>query len=696
MKNEKNFITQRYQLAMDRIREIGNETVIQAPFLDYFQKISNFLLEMGSLKEQLEVRRTQDGFVCKARTMEELQKENRALYEDILPENYKNSYGNPVFSVATMGEEYGRILSFLYCELRSLIVSAFEGEDYFFVVRLELFLEIYHSFYFSYEEEMKEPPYEDIRQIVYWFFSDYAEEEIENRIIQQIQPQGDFATHIIMNGNLDNPEYLFEFGEYITANEIETSKYIAALPQETVRKMADTYTEGYRKGFILGNKDITRKKVVNIRYTLGFERVVKQAIENFGAMNLKPTIYRSPVSAFHKNGMSKIGYYGANPNKQYDFDHKEDKALFFDKLYMNRRLEVLKKVYEKNKEQAALFGGPAVIEVFGEEPFEPQNKKEACELSDIQQKLSVEYAIKSGDLVNKYIKGEERSFTIIAFPVPAIGENFQEIFDEVIRINTLDADLYGQIQDTIIQTLDKAEHVEIKGMGENRTNLVVALRKLEHPEKETIFENCVADVNIPVGEVFTSPKLEGTTGILHVTEVFLNELKYENLTISFTDGMITDYTCTNFKKEDENRKYIKDNVLFHHESIPMGEFAIGTNTTAYMVTKKFNMADKMPILIAEKMGPHFAVGDTCYSHSEDVAVFNPNGKEIVARDNSVSILRKKDSKKAYFNCHTDITIPYDELGELTAVTVEGERIPIIIRGRFVLDGCQKLNEAFNE
>ena len=47
-------------------------------------------------------------------------------------------------------------------------------------------------------------------------------------------------------------------------------------------------------------------------------------------------------------------------------------------------------------------------------------------------------------------------------------------------------------------------------------------------------------------------------------------------------------------------------------------------------------------IIAEKTGPHFAVGDTCYSWSEDTAVYNPDGKEIIARDNEVSILRKKD------------------------------------------------------
>ena len=36
-------------------------------------------------------------------------------------------------------------------------------------------------------------------------------------------------------------------------------------------------------------------------------------------------------------------------------------------------------------------------------------------------------------------------------------------------------------------------------------------------------------------------------------------------------------------------------------------------------------------MIAEKTGPHFAVGDTCYSWAEDKKVYNPNGKEIIAR-----------------------------------------------------------------
>ena len=126
----------------------------------------------------------------------------------------------------------------------------------------------------------------------------------------------------------------------------------------------------------------------------------------------------------------------------------------------------------------------------------------------------------------------------------------------------------------------------------------------------------------------------------------------------------------------------------------MGEFAIGTNTTAYVAAEKYGIADKLPILIAEKMGPHFAVGDTCYSWSEDTPVFNPDGKEIIARDNEVSILSKEDMSKAYFGCHTDITIPYDELGSIRVLGKNGEETSIIEDGRFVLPGTEELNKPF--
>lgn len=681
---------ERFLLAKERIGQIEAESVLEEPFQSYFKKTAAFvLLLLEEWKRVAEL--TWDSF-----ELSEWEARNRRLYADILPERYGTCQANPAYAAKQYGLDMGRALSFLYAELHSQIASVYEQDKEALLIRMELFLEVYQAFVCEWQERKGVPDSETVRQMIYWFISDYTGPEVLKRIGNQVAAKEDFVLDIIKEADLSDLRYLYRYGEYITENEKALAVYMNSLPEETIARMADTYTEGYRIGFVAGNKDISKKKTVNIRYGIGFERMVRQAVKNFEAMGLKPVIYRALESVFHKKGVHRIGYFGAAANRQFTYDHREDEALYLDKRYMRRRLEALKEAYEAYKEEAREHGGPACIELFGEIPFAPESKATACALDEKQRALSVEYASEAGELVNAYIPGEERSFTIIAFPVPEIGKDFPAIFDAVIAMNTLDSKLYQKIQQDMIDTLDNAKQVRIKGRDKNRTDLTVALFALQHPEQESLFENCTADVNIPVGEVFTSPRLEGTHGILHVSRVFLNGLEYRDLEIHFKDGMTTEYSCKNFASEEENKKYLQDNVLFHHESLPMGEFAIGTNTTAYRAAKEYAIEDRLPILIAEKTGPHFALGDTCYSHSEDVTVYNPDGKELVAKDNACSILRKTDKAKAYFNCHTDITLPYDELGELSAVMETGETVPIIKDGKFVLPSCEELNRALQD
>lgn len=676
---------ERYELTIERIKEIVNENTVGSIYRDYFQSIAKFILQIASVEERIQKKTIEE---C---TLEELQEENVSLYRDILGNHYETSYANPTYAVAKLGEEVGQILCFLYAEIRSEIPYVYEENLEYLTICNELFIEVYNSF-----ENVDTLDYKELKNIIYWYASDYCDVFLADRIRQQVDPSCDFATRIVMESNLSDLRYLYAYGEYVSENEIKTAIHLQTLPEETIACMANVYTEGYRKGFELAGIDLSKKKSVNVRYQLGFERVVKKAIQNFESMGLQPTIFRTAMHAVTKKGQHKIGYCGASANKQYEYDHKDDQGLFLDKKFVERKLDVMKNAYEQYKTEAGTFAGPAVMEVFGEEPFAPKQKTEAIRLNDKQEQLSVLYDSKSGQLTNQYIKGEERSFTIIAYPVPEIGPDYEEIFNETIRINTLDANLYERIQKTMIDVLDTGKYVHILGKGDNVTDLKVQLYQLQNPEKETVFENCVADVNIPVGEVFTSPVLEGTDGVLHVCKVFLDGLQYHDLKITFKDGMIVDYGCANFADADEGRRYVKSNVLHNHESIPLGEFAIGTNTTAYVMARKYHIQDKMPILIDEKTGPHFAVGDTCYSWSEENHVYNQDGKEIVAKDNSVSILRKEDVSKAYFQCHTDITIPYDELAEITVVTKEGTRIPILLDGRFVLKGTEILNDPLDK
>ena len=681
-------LDERYGLAFERIKQINSECdILQDGFCEYFKRVSGFIIEMDKLKHNIDTKCYENA------ALEELQRVNTDLYKDVLDSTdaYDKSFANPSYACERLGLDYGRLLSFLYIEIRGMIVYAYEKRTAQMTAVAELFVEIYCMF----EQADRLPEYKSVLDCVYWYVSDYSDDMIEYRISEMLNPDYSFATDIIMNSDLNDLRYLYRFGEYITDNEIKTAQYLNSLSQSEIESMAATFTEGYRIGFELGNKDISRKKTVNIRYCIGFERLVREEIKQFEKIGLKSTIYRAAADSINKNMHIKIGYFSTSPNKQMDYDHRFDNALYLDSQFVERKLGALKLAYEKNKTYAAEFGGPAVMEIFGEVPFEPVDKPECLRLDEKQQKLSVKYKNEASAIVNTYIKGEERSFTIIAYPIPEIGDNYEQIFNETVKINTLDYDKYKVIQQNIIDALDGADYVSVKGCNGNTTDMRVSIMPVADKNSQTVFENCLADVNIPLGEVFTSPVLKNTTGRLNVSQVYLNDLKFKNLTVEFRDGFVTGYNCDNFADEDKNKAFFKENVLYNHDTLPIGEFAIGTNTTAYVMANKYDIVYKLPILIVEKMGPHFAIGDTCYSRSEDIVVFNPNGKEIISRDNEVSLLRKTQPEKAYFNCHTDITIPYDEIGSISAIHSDGKEIKIIENGRFVLEGCEELNKPFD-
>lgn len=683
-------LEERYILAMDRIMEIKQQYFMTGKqalgcFGDFFGKAASFIVSMDELYKKIASGTAFD------KDIEVLKEENYSLYEDIIGDNYDKSYANPAYAAKMTGDGYGAVFSFLYVEIRQMIVYAYEQRKFDITILCELFLEIFCMFD---EEGGTAPSCDGIREVIYWYVSDYSDVLIEERIEAQLVPKG-LILDTVMNADLTDLRYLYRFGEYISDNELKTAAYLNSLSQSDIDKMAKTFTEGYRIGFELGNKDLGKKKLVAIRYCLGFERLVRRQMEFFKELGLETVLYRSATHTINKSMNHRVGVYGAIPNKQMEYDHRFDNALYLDNDFVERKLGAIKSAYEKHSGEAALFGGPAVMEVFGETPFEPKNSEYALKLTEKQQKLSVKYDNEAGKIVNEYIPGSERSFTIIAYPIPEIGDKYKEIFNETVKINTLDYEEYKVIQQNIIDALDGAEYVQVTGNNGNKTDIRISIKQLDDMQHQTAFENCLADVNIPLGEVFTSPVLKGTNGVINVSEVYLNDLKFKNLYVELKDGMVADYSCDNFDDEEKNKAFIRENVLFNHKSVPIGEFAIGTNTTAYVMANRYNIVYKLPILIVEKMGPHFALGDTCYSWSEDTKVFNPNGKEIAARDNEVSILRKTDVSKAYFNCHTDITIPYDEIGNISAVMPDGSIKTIIENGRFVLNGTLKLNEPFD-
>ncbi len=62
---------------------------------------------------------------------EDMRQINEILYSDIVGDAYEKSYANPKYACSWFEPEMGRLLSFLYVEMRSGIPYAFEGRlDY--------------------------------------------------------------------------------------------------------------------------------------------------------------------------------------------------------------------------------------------------------------------------------------------------------------------------------------------------------------------------------------------------------------------------------------------------------------------------------------------------------------------------------------------------------------------------------------
>jgi len=220
-------IWERLELIVERLGEISNEKwsnnisdcngELSIALKEYFDFVSEFILYAYDVyqidKSQLDE--------------EELMAINHKLYEDILPENYGKSFGNPEYAVKRLGTSYGKLLGFLYSEVRGCIAYCYENKMEEFVSLCELFIEIYCMF----SENDRLPEAEEIKNAIYYYMYDYADVLVEGRTVEGIDCSNTFAVRIIMDSDLNDLRYLYHYGEYISEKGYtqlriaETEKY---------------------------------------------------------------------------------------------------------------------------------------------------------------------------------------------------------------------------------------------------------------------------------------------------------------------------------------------------------------------------------------------------------------------------------------------------------------------------------------
>ena len=131
---------ERYELVAERIAEIAEAAQAPEPFAEYFRTNAAYLQSLRALYEK-----GKSGSLA-ARSMEECEADNEALYGEILPEAYGHSYANPAYAAARLGETFGGALSLLAAHLRTACGEVFRGNLVQLTIAMELFVEVYNCF----------------------------------------------------------------------------------------------------------------------------------------------------------------------------------------------------------------------------------------------------------------------------------------------------------------------------------------------------------------------------------------------------------------------------------------------------------------------------------------------------------------------------------------------------------------------
>lgn len=630
------------------------------------QKMGSFHDFIRDTTERVRFAEKLSGDMRSGLTLDKLREVNGYWYAPLGSDAYEGDFANPDYAAQAFGLTTGQHLSAFRYDVFGLLSAAVHGETRIIARFLE-----------TVEQLAKVGP-DGAEAVVRDYYRSPDRDQIRGMLRRRFDPLENTLGDRLATAHGGDLSFLFLNGMKVDPAHEEMASFLFGLPESDLRDIGDTVASAYSLGLREEGKDSFRNRnVVTVVLPMGGEalfRHIRASFDRVGLLAHAAPVHRTPA------------------NRQANYDHRFKYALYLDQNTVDSQIAMRREVFDELSSVLHAYSGVAHVGLFGEQPFSPSPRKSMVRADREMSVLYNRFTQLGVAIQQSHLPRHETSFCMISFPSPEIGPAFHEIFRDCVRVNTLSNSEYRPIQAALIDAMDGAEKVRVLGAPGNDTDITVILHPLSDPGKETAFENCLASVNIPVGEVFTSPVLKGTNGVLHVSEAFLDGLKYSDLRMVFRDGEAVEWSCSNFDDPEKGREYIRENIFYPHESLPLGEFAIGTNTVAYAMGVKHGIMGLLPVLILEKTGPHFAVGDTCYSREEDQELLDPDsGKRLVAVENERSALRVSDPDRAYTNRHVDITLPYSGLDSICAIHPDGREVFLMKGGRFVLPGTETLN-----
>lgn len=187
------------------------------------------------------------------------------------------------------------------------------------------------------------------------------------------------------------------------------------------------------------------------------------------------------------------------------------------------------------------------------------------ETSDVNAEQTALYSKHYSALVHGKIRVPKTRWVVLRYPTPGMAQaarmSLEAFEDYYFDVCTLDYAKMSVAMDSLVERLQRADRVHIKGPG---TDLTFSIRGLPAVK-------CDGRLNIPDGEVFTAPVRESVNGVLtyNTPSLYMGNV-FTDIRLEFQAGKIVKATCNNTARinqifdTDEGARYV-------------GEFSFGVN-----------------------------------------------------------------------------------------------------------------------
>ncbi|MEG0257583.1 MAG: aminopeptidase [Christensenella sp.] len=189
----------------------------------------------------------------------------------------------------------------------------------------------------------------------------------------------------------------------------------------------------------------------------------------------------------------------------------------------------------------------------------------ATEMADVPaDKMELYQSIYSKQ-VHHELRVKNTNWVILRYPTPSMAqqagmstEAFEQFYFDVCN---LDYKKMSRAMDPLKALMDRTDKVHIKGPGTDITFSIKGIGSVK----------CDGHMNVPDGEVYSAPVRNSVNGrITYNTPSFNQGFKYENVSLLFRDGQITEATSND--NERINKIFDTDKGARY-----VGEFSFGVN-----------------------------------------------------------------------------------------------------------------------